>query len=359
MQPTPEITHFWRDFAAAEASLQTLSLSERVERANALLEPHVQGLALEIMGKEGEAVVDLIVTAHGHIENFQRLTQLVAAAPKLAHNRVIAFRERSANPDFPIGMDGFELASHEVLVSLQQDNGQVALELRFAREIPYDFVDHARQMTFIMLDHVLGEFDFAVKVGAVDFVDEDFEQDQAWIALSQLPPVFDAYWAQTMGHTGHFPAGEHDWEGFDLQFNCAVDDEGNEVADSDLPEGEAGESEQGEVMVNTSANAVAMRADLAWALSLDFATPDDATRTAVQDLQAQAATLLQVPQLGIGVWTLQREGRRQALYYVSDEQLAKQALAPLLAREVAASLEMKVDFDPAWSGYFEYASYLL
>jgi phage gp46-like protein len=190
-------------------------------------------------------------------------------------------------------------------------------------------------------------------------VDEDFEQDQDWIALSQLPPVFDAYWAQTMGRTGHFPAGEHDWEGFDLQFNCAVDDEGNEVADDDLPEGEEGETEAGEVMVNTSANALAMRADLAWALSLDLATPDDATRTAVQDLQAQAATLLQVPQLGIGVWTLQREGRRQALYYVSDEQLAKQALAPLLAREEAASLEMKVDFDPAWSGYFEYASYVL
>ncbi|WP_395456445.1 DUF695 domain-containing protein [Acidovorax delafieldii] len=111
-------------------------------------------------------------------------------------------------------------------------------------------------------------------------------------------------------------------------------------------------------MVNTSANAVAMRADLAYALTVDLAVPDSDTLTAVQDLHEQAATLLQVPQLGILVLTLMRAGRRQALYYVSDEQLAKQTLAPLLLRDEAASLELKVAYDPAWSGYFEYAGYL-
>ena len=66
-------------------------------------------------------------------------------------------------------MDGFELATADVLVALQPDNSQAALELRFARDIPAEFAEHARHMTFIMLDHVLGEYDFAVKVGAVDF----------------------------------------------------------------------------------------------------------------------------------------------------------------------------------------------
>ena len=93
-------------------------------------------------------------------------------------------------------------------------------------------------------------------------------------------------------------------------------------------------------------------------LTLDLAVPDSETLTAVQDLHDQAATLLQIPQLGILAMTLMRAGRRQALYYVSDEQLAKQTLAPLLLRDEAASLELKVGFDPAWSGYFEYAGYL-
>ena len=141
-----------------------------------------------------------------------------------------------------------------------------------------------------------------------------------------------------------------------LQFDCPIDEDGNELSPDDINSEDAPET--GVVMVNTSANAVAMRADLAYALTVDLAVPDSDTLTAVQDLQDQAATVLQVPQLGILVLTLMRAGRRQALYYVSDEQLAKQALAPLLLRDEAASLELKVAYDPAWSGYFEYAGYL-
>ena len=273
---SPAIAAFWADFSAQEAALHAQPLVERVEQANTLLEAHVKGLALELQGHPEDAVVDLIITAHGSIEQFPLLTQLVDAAPKLQHHRVVAFRARTAEPDFPIGMDGFELATADVLVALQPDNGQAALELRFARDIPAEFAEHARHMTFIMLDHVLGEYDFAVKVGAVDFVGEDdYDADVSWTPLSQLPPVFDAFWTQTLGHTGHFPQGEPQWEGLELEFNCAVDDEGNPVDD---PEGDAetGGSDEGVVAVNLAANAVAMRADLPYALTLDLAVPDSA-----------------------------------------------------------------------------------
>ena len=354
-----DVADFWRALVAAEPQLRALPPADWVEQANALLQPHVPGLALEIMGAPGDAVVDLIVTAHGSIERFPWVTQLAAAAPALQHHRVVAFRGRSADPDFPISMDGFELSTADVLVALQADGGQVALELRLPREIPPAFAEHARHMTFIMLDHVLGEYDFAVKVGAVDFVGEDdFDAEVLWTPLSQLPPAFDAFWVQTLGHTGHFPQGEPQWEGLDLEFNCAVDDEGNPVDD---PEGDAetGGSDQGVVAINLAANAVAMRADLPHALTLDLAAPDDATLAAVRDLQTQAATVLQLHQLGVAALTLERAGRRQALYYVSDPALALQTLAPLLQRDAAATLQTPLRYDPAWSAYFDYAGYLL
>ena len=97
MPSTPHIAAFWRDFAAAEATLQAVPLRERVEQANDLLTPHVQGLALEMQGGPDDEVIELIVTAHGSIENFPLLSQVVAAAPKLAHYRVT--RERSARAD--------------------------------------------------------------------------------------------------------------------------------------------------------------------------------------------------------------------------------------------------------------------
>ncbi|KRD47780.1 hypothetical protein ASE52_10135 [Acidovorax sp. Root275] len=343
--PSPEIAAFWRDFSDAQASLQAQPLRGRVESANALIERHLSGLALEMSGGDGDAVVDLIVTAHGSTENFPLLMQVVAAAPVLQSYRVRAFRERTTQPDFPIGMDGFELATSEVLVACGQDDGQAALEIRFGREIPEDYRDHARNMAFIMLDHVLGEYDFAVKVGAVDFVDEASDPLTPWVPLSQFVPVFDRYWFDTLGRTSDFPSGEHDWTGMTLSFGGQDDEDGH----SDDAEDTA------IVMVNRSANPVAMRADLAYALTLDLAVGNRDQLAAVQDLQDQAATLLELPQLGIMAYTLTRAGRRKAVYYVGDEQLAKQALAPLLLREEAESLELTFAFDPAWSGYFEFS----
>lgn len=351
--PTPEVAAFWRDFSEAETTLRAQPLRERVESANAIIERHWSGLALEMSGGEDDAVVDLIVTAHGSTENFPLLMQVVAAAPALQGYRVRAFRERTTEPDFPIGMDGFELATSDVLIACGQDDGQAALEIRFNREIPSDYLDHARNMAFIMLDHVLGEYDFAVKVGAVDFVEEASDPLTPWIPLSQLAPVFDRYWIDTLGRTSDFPVGEHDWSGMTLSFGRQGDDTGKDRAEG------AEDAQDGEdtaiVMVNRSANPVAMRADLTYALTLDLAVDTRDALAAVQDLQDQAATLLELPQLGILAYTMTRAGRRKAVYYVGDEQLAKQALAPLLLRDEAESLALSIAFDPAWSGYFEFA----
>ena len=131
--PSPAIGAFWRAFSDAQASLQALPLRERVGAANALIDQHLEGLALEMSGDDADAVVDLIVTAHGSIERFPLVAQVVAAAPVLPHYRVRAFRERTTQPDFPIGMEGFELSTSDVLVALEQDGGQAALEIRFGR----------------------------------------------------------------------------------------------------------------------------------------------------------------------------------------------------------------------------------
>lgn len=356
--PAPEITTFWREFVDAQASLQAQPLRERVELANVLIERHLSGLALEMSGDDGDAVMDLIVTAHGDTENFPLLMQVVAAAPALPHYRLRAFRERTTQPDFPIGMDGFELATSDVLVALEQDGGQAALEIRFGREIPNDYGDHARNMVFIMLDHVLGEYDFAVKVGAVDFVEEPGDPQVQWIPLSQLPPVFDRYWVQTLGRTGDFPVGDlQNWMVMVLSYGePALDETRSEDGDDMQDEGTEPAADAAIVSVNRSANAVAMRADLAYALTLDLPVGSRDERASVQALHDQAATLLELSQLGIQVYTLTHAGRRKAVYYVGDEQLAKQALAPLLLRDEAASLEVSVTYDPAWSGYFEFAA---
>ena len=154
-------------------------------------------------------------------------------------------------------------------------------------------------MTFIMLDHVLGEYDFAVKVGAVDFVGEDdYDADVSWTPLSQLPPCLmpsgPRPWATpATSRNGRAAVGR---AGAGIQLR-----RGRRRQPVDDPEGDAetGGSDEGVVAVNLAANAVAMRADLPTRSPLDLAVPDSAALAAVQNLQEQAATLLQLPQLGM------------------------------------------------------------
>lgn len=364
MQPTPEIASFWREFATQEAAFFQLPPAERVDQINALISAHVHGVMLEVLGAADAESLELVVTAQGSIEFFPLLSNVVAAAPALQYFKATAFRARSADPEFSIQMEGLELSTTEVLVTLEQDDGRIALELQFQCPIAVEFAEHARHMAFIMMDHVLGEFDFAVKVGAVDFVAPGSATASTPTPLNQLPAVFDAFWVQTLGRTGIFPSGEGHWESLELQINCAVDDAGNDVVlddfgwDEDASDDGSDEQETGAVAVNISAGAVAMRADLACALTVDIPVPDADALAHAQALQEQAGTLLQQSHHGLMVLTVVKEARRQALYYVGDEAAARQALALLLARPEAEHAEVKATYDPAWTAYFEYAGYL-
>jgi len=340
MSVSPEIQAFWQAFLQAEDELKSLPLRERVERANEILASHVSGLALEVQGHERDAVHEITATAHGDVERFPLLLQLVAAAPPLKHHTLRAFRERTKNGEFGIGMGNFSLNTSDLLVACGEDDGRIALQIRFDVEVPDDMQDHAQQMAYILLDHVLGEYDFAVKVGAVEFTDEVPDLEAPWTPLERFAPVFDAHWRDVLGRTGDFPDGEYEWQGMTLQANNDDSDDNTLV-----------------VTINRSANAVALRPDLVHALTLDLPVPDRDALSAAHALQDQAATVIELPRLGILALVVTRGGRRRAVYYVNDVDRAREVLAPLLAREGVAVDALEVDFDPTWSRYFEFAIY--
>ena len=161
--------------------------------------------------------------------------------------------------------------------------------------------------------------------------------------LSQLPPCLMPSGPRPWPHRP-LPQGEPQWEGLELGIQLRRGRRGNPVDDPDGRCRNRG-SDEGVVAVNPAANAVAMRADLPTRSRSTWRCPT-ALRWPPHKPANQAATLLQLPQLGVAALTLVRAGRRQALFYVSDEQLAKQTLAPLLLRDEAATLELKLRYDP-------------
>lgn len=334
------IDGFWLRFREGEAALVRKPVREQVEEINETLEACLDGLALEMSAHDGDTHIDMIATAHGAKERFPLLMDFVKRAPPLSHYSLTAFRARTEQPDFPIRMDGFELATSEILIGHFPDEGQVGIEVMFDRELPGDMQDHARNMAFIMLDHVLGEYDFAVKVGAVDFVEGFSGEVLHSTPLHQFAPVLDGFWAGELGHTGLFPSGasgEGDWTTLTIAFES--DGEGNHAI----------------VSLNNSANAVAARPDLGHAVELRLPAHDHATLDAARELQDQIATRLELQHAGILSHTMLRNGERMANYYVGDLPAALALIEAGVRAAFQADSEVSSEFDPSWSRYFEFA----
>jgi hypothetical protein len=348
------IDGFWLRFREGEAALVRKPVREQVEEINEVLEACLDGLALEMSADDGDLQVELIATAHGNADNFPLLLDFVKRAPPLKHYTLSAFRARTESPDFPMRMDDFELATSDVLIGHLADEGRVGMEVMFARELPSDMQDHARNMAFIMLDHVLGEYDFAVKVGFVDFVDAFSDEVSASTPLDKFGPVLDSFWTNELGHTGLFPSGEHRWSVMTVVFGGGEDGDGDsEEAGEEDEEGEEGD--KAIVAVNQSANAIAARPDLGHAIELRLPVEDHAALDRARELQEQIATRLELQHAGILSHTVVRNGRRLANYYVGDLPAALGVVDASLHGASFTGAELTHAFDPSWSKYFNFA----
>ena len=328
-----QVTAFWNDFSGQLTALAALDGRAFVEAANALLQRHAPGLSLELEGTPGQDGARLVVTAHGNIEHFEAAQAVVRQAPPLAGYAVQAFRSRAAGSNFAMRLQDFELSCDDVLVAHYDAGGIIGLALSFAQAVPPQLQEQARHMAFILLDHALGEWDFAVRVGPVEFVDAQADA----VPLSQFPAVFDAFQREVLGRTYDFPQEEQDrWISLEVRPRDADEDDAPDL-----------------LTFHDSAHALATRADLSYLLTLRFPVDSqeslDCARAAQDALDAQ----LLAQQRGVQAFT-RMEGMqsRVAAFYVDDPDVAA-ALARQLAAEHAPGLDaaLALEYDPSWREY--------
>jgi hypothetical protein len=338
--PTKEkLEAFWQAFAGELPAWSALDARSWVEAANQWLAGWWPDIAFEAAGNENGTPERLIVTAHGVIEQFPLVQSLVDHAPALSGLRVEAFRQRvePASGEFGIGMDGFSLSTAEILVHHYADCGQIALEIGFAKEIDASFESHAQNMAFILLDHAIGEYDFAVKVGPVDFV---ASPKPSCVLLSEFAPVFDQFWRDDLGHNQIFP--ETDQENYALiEFSSA---EGEDAQGLNL------------LMLNESANAVAMRADLVFAMSVKVPVSEKTELETAQLLQYRLEHLFSHDRSGILAYTLIRDGYREHLFYVANSSVALASAEKQIGELQIAGAALSVEADYRWDSYYQYYS---
>ncbi|WP_157538839.1 hypothetical protein [Hydrogenophaga flava] len=316
--------------------MAALSVQDFVEQANELLDDEALGVAVEVLGDPGDEGRELIFTAHGDKEKFTVVNTFVSTAPDLqCFSRVIGFRRRTGEPSFEIRMDDMTWSASDYRVGLFKDGGLVGLELLVNRRVPHDMIDASKHAAFIMLDHIIGEYDFAVRVGAVDFVDH-LSVDEPWVcSLEDLPRNFDRMWTESLGRTGLWPQ-KMTWAM--LAFPSEVEGEAPLV-----------------VSVNRSAGALATRADMAYCLDVVMEVFDKPSLQRAQDVEDLLRQGMESQQASIMVASImdRTESTRTCRFYLSDPRENKVKL-DAICRGSGVEPQITVAFDPSWDGYFEF-----
>jgi hypothetical protein len=361
VQLTPELCDkFWQAFCDAESRLARLPIRDFVDEANELLENFVHYLALEVQGVKDDPMQDasepaspdsdapvreLIISAHGVREYFPDLLLLASKAPGLRYYKVTAFRMRTDEPSFGMRMDDFELSTDEIHVGYYSDRGLIGIELKFTKSVPMDMIDHSQNMAMIMVDHVLGEFDFAVRVGAVNFVDE-FTSDVAnSVGLPLLASKFDSYWREELGRSGNldFTADKGNW----TMLSTGSRDDPSQNSDPSMP---------WIINVYDEAQRVATRADLGYRIEATVSYDDQEALDRARDLQEAWVAKLQETRSALMVSTRVSMGNNQrtCTFYVDLPDHYLQSMDDLARHHQFSNLDLVVDYDPSWKAYFEY-----
>ena len=324
---------FWQTWQAEYPQLSKLDDIDFVERSNDILHQTLPDVFLEIEGYPNDKDSALIFTADGRIKHFPEVQAVVQAAPKNLPYQVHAFRNPDPNSgnNFFIEMSDFRLSPSDIAVRLDEWREMPALEIAFNRNIEKQYVKHAHNISCIILDHLLGEYNAVVKIGAVDFLEQP---EDGFFPLSELPEKLDDMWQQ-LGRSGVYPQPE--WE----------------YAFAEVEENEEREQDQLLLTRNQSANSLLGRADMAWIVWIDAELNDDDSVQAAYDLHEEFIGYAAQHQQGIDTLSVTNLSQGIRTVYAATsapETLLPQAIA-LCEKYPQLNAKAECEYDPTWAHY--------
>lgn len=324
---------FWQTWQAEYPQLSELDDIDFVERSNDILHQTLPDVALELEGHLNGKDSTLVFTANGERDYFPEVQAVVQAAPQNLPHTIRAFRSPIPNldNDFVIGMDGFQLGIGDIAVRLDEWREMPALEIAFKRDIEESYLDHAQNMVFIILDHLLGEYNAAVKIGPIDFLEQP---EDGFFPLSELSEKLDDMWQQ-LGRSGVYPQPE--WE----------------YAFAEVEENEEREQDHLLLTRNQSANSLLGRADMAWIVWIDAELNDDDSVQAAYDLHEEFIGYAAQHQQGIDTLSVTNLSQGIRTVYAATsapETLLPQAIA-LCEKYPQLNAKAECEYDPTWAHY--------
>ncbi|MBV7435464.1 hypothetical protein KRX19_10545 [Cardiobacteriaceae bacterium TAE3-ERU3] len=323
---------FWQAWDKQAAQLSTLSSVERVEAGNELLHQYIEGVFLEIQEDEPRDL--LIFSANGMLDQFIAIDILLQTATTRDYD-LIAFRQPIPAEyinEFVMRMDDdIELLATDLLISASATDQLIDLDVTLQKQADEEQLPHLQNMAFIMLDHILGEWDLAVKIRSVEFADTPAENA---VRADQLPELINDLWENTLNHDGEYPqAEESEWA----------------AAESE----ESAEQDALVLIRNESAASLLGRPDMAWCIIIDSELTCKEDLDTAQDLEEHFYNQISKDQHGIGVLSIVNftQGIRSIHAYCRNPKHG--IAAALSAMDAFPQLDSSArsDYDPAWQWY--------
>lgn len=201
---------FWQAWQTNLPNLLSATAIDFVNQANELLVKYIDGVGIELRGEVADGALsadsELHFTAYGVFENFPKVIELVNHPIAKQYNAQ-AFRKPMAKfvSDFAIGMNGLELSVQDLQFAIKAGRYFIDLEIIIHQTVDDDNVQVIQHMAFILLDHILGEFDGMVKIGSVDFVVE-FSEGFALVSAQDLSVMVNQLWRDELGRDDVYPS---------------------------------------------------------------------------------------------------------------------------------------------------------
>tara|TARA_R110000823_G_scaffold51179_4_gene127799 strand:+ start:974 stop:1585 length:612 start_codon:yes stop_codon:yes gene_type:complete len=157
-------------------------LTKQIKNYNPVLFPEMTST------KNGEVV--LIITPDGIPEGVLPTQKLYDSKPELENWIVKKFRQPS--DEIGLNFDGIEFPNSDIEIIHELDDERERVNIRvFIRNMDLD-PDRYKSLSFLYLDHILGEFNTITKVGYIDFYNLDKDKSVAnSISILELRKIIE------------------------------------------------------------------------------------------------------------------------------------------------------------------------
>jgi hypothetical protein len=119
------------------------------------------------IGRAGDGVFELIISADGIRGRFPVVTECVKNAPELPGWRFIAFRPRQQELPASVVIEGTEVPADDFVFVPHERSELIDLDVLYRGPLPAG--DHRiAGASYLLLDFALGEFDVETRIGRID-----------------------------------------------------------------------------------------------------------------------------------------------------------------------------------------------